>query len=108
MRSTWWSPRAIRLHLTLVILLPGFILLGNWQLHRALTGNGLSWAYTIEWPLFALYAVVLWWKLLHEDDERGRRPRKPRAEEDLKRERSELDAYNAYLASLNDSDDRSR
>ena len=107
MRSTWWSPRAIRLHLTLLILLPGFFLLGNWQLHRALRGNGLSWAYTIEWPLFGLYAVLLWWKLLHESDGRQHR-RKPRAAEDLAREQSELDAYNAYLASLGDSDDRSR
>ena len=105
MRSTWWSPRAIGLHLTLLVLLPGFLWLGDWQLHRALTGNGLSWAYTVEWPLFAAYAVVLWWKLLHEDEHRPRRS-KPRPQADVERETSELEAYNAYLASLRAADEQ--
>ena len=43
-----------------------------WQLHRALDGNTLSWAYTFEWPFFAGFAVVVWWQFLHEDPERAR------------------------------------
>jgi len=105
-RSTWWSPRAIRLHLTLLVLVPGFLWLGEWQLRRALTGNGLSWAYTVEWPLFAAYAVVMWWKLLHEDEERTRSRAKPRKAADAEREAEELEAYNAYLASLREADEQ--
>ena len=30
--------------------------LGDWQFHRAESGNALSWAYTFEWPIFAVFA----------------------------------------------------
>ena len=46
-----------------------------WQANRALGGNGLSWFYTFEWPIFAGIAVAAWWHLIHEDPEdrpRGR------------------------------------
>ena len=38
-----------------------------WQLGRALGGNGLSWFYTFEWPVFAAIATAMWWHLIHED-----------------------------------------
>lgn len=60
---TW---RCIGLHAIVVVIVPGFLLLGRWQLHAAEHGNGLSWAYTVEWPLFAIYAVYLWWQLIHD------------------------------------------
>jgi hypothetical protein len=41
--------------------------LGNWQLHRAESGNSLSWAYTFEWPLFAIFAVVFWVKTIRDE-----------------------------------------
>ncbi len=66
MRVRWLSRRALLLHATLAVAFPGFLALGWWQLHRALGGNELSWAYTVEWPLFSGYAVFMWWKLLHE------------------------------------------
>jgi len=68
-RSSWWTPRAIKIHLTLAVLVPAFVELFWWQLHRALAGNGLSWAYTIEWPVFLVYAVFMWWRLLHDTAE---------------------------------------
>ncbi len=95
------SPRALRLHLTLVVLLPAFAFMFWWQLHRALGGNELSWAYTVEWPLFACYAVFLWWRLLNEDA--PRRPRRQRGRDDgarAAREEAERAAYNRYLAGL--------
>jgi len=106
---------------------PGFLWLGWWQLHRALAGNHLSWAYTVEWPFFSIYAVYMWWKLVHEsrtdrasaDAERSanattfdRDPQSPEPRlaptSDAVRstEERELDAYNRYLASLSRSDDR--
>jgi hypothetical protein len=96
----------MRLHLTIVVLLPAFLILARWQLGRALGGNGLSWFYTVEWPLFALYAVFVWWRLLREEhgvverrqprSERGRAKAAARAAD----EDGERAAYNAYLESL--------
>ena len=54
------------MHVTLLILLPAFAFLTKWQLDRALGGNTLSWAYTFEWPLFAGYAIYVWWQLIHD------------------------------------------
>jgi hypothetical protein len=54
------------MHATILVLLPAFAWLTKWQLERALGGNTLSWAYTFEWPLFAIYAVYVWWQLIHD------------------------------------------
>jgi hypothetical protein len=62
----YFSSRCIALHVTLLVLLPAFAFLTKWQLDRALGGNTLSWAYTFEWPLFAGYAVYVWWNLVHD------------------------------------------
>ncbi len=62
----YFTPRCIGLHATLLVLLPVFAWLTSWQLGRALGGNTLSWAYTFEWPLFAGYAIYIWWQLIHD------------------------------------------
>jgi hypothetical protein len=54
------------MHVTTLILLSAFAWLTWWQLGRALAGNTLSWAYTFEWPLFAGYALYVWWQLIHD------------------------------------------
>ena len=54
------------MHVTLLVLLPAFAWLTWWQLERALGGNTLSWAYTFEWPLFAVYAIYVWWQFDHD------------------------------------------
>jgi hypothetical protein len=54
------------MHVTILVLLPAFAWLTWWQLGRALGGNTLSWAYTFEWPLFACYAIYVWWQLIHD------------------------------------------
>ena len=41
--------------------------LGDWQLHRALAGNELSWAYTFEWPLFAVFGVYFWVRSIRDE-----------------------------------------
>src|SRR5437588_9404349 len=41
--------------------------LGWWQLQRAVHGHTRSWAYTVQWPLFAAYVVYMWWRLLREE-----------------------------------------
>lgn len=37
------------------------------ELHRALGGNTLSWAYVFEWPILAAYGVYMWRKLVEQE-----------------------------------------
>jgi hypothetical protein len=121
------QPRWLGWHLLMVVSFFGMFWLGDWQLHRALSGNGLSWAYTFEWPLFAIFAVVFWAKTIR-DEFRIRRGEIPdpravaveeaeslpagvagtvqaagavQAPDTAPDEDEELSAYNAYLARLN-------
>jgi hypothetical protein len=115
------QPRWLGWHVLMVVSFWGMLWLGDWQLHRALAGNGLSWAYTFEWPLFAGFAVVFWAKTI-KDEFRIKRdgsqdtPARPSDADDLPvsvhpvqvsvgtaedDEDEELSAYNAYLARLN-------
>ena len=95
-RRLWLSPRALRLHAVLLVVIPAFLAMGAWQLSRALAGNELSWAYVFEWPLFAAYAIYMWWRLLHESTEEDPTPDE--------RVDAELAAYNDYLAQLAERD----
>ena len=118
-------PRWLAWHLLMVVSFWGMLWLGDWQLHRALSGNGLSWAYTFEWPLFACFAVVFWARTIRDEFriKRGSVPASPDADPnhfadlppriaDVRAVQSgtaapaddedeELTAYNAYLARLN-------
>jgi hypothetical protein len=115
------APRWVGWHVLMVVSFWGMLWLGDWQLHRALAGNGLSWAYTFEWPLFAGFAVVFWAKTIR-DEFRIRTGKIPdpkvaadvpaeselptglgtgQAVEDPDEADEELAKYNAYLARLN-------
>ena len=32
-----------------------------------MAGNALSWAYTFEWPIFAIFGVVFWIKTIRDE-----------------------------------------
>ena len=72
LHARWLSKRALRLHLALLIAVPGCTAAGWFELTRALSGNELSWVYVFEWPFFGGFACYLWWRLVHDDDEPGR------------------------------------
>ncbi|WKU08068.1 hypothetical protein [Micromonospora sp. HUAS LYJ1] len=57
-----WTPAWIVRHVALVVLVTGFLALGWWQISRAASGNTLSWAYAVEWPIFAGFVVFVWWR----------------------------------------------
>ena len=69
-KPTWRfliSPRWLAWHAFAVVAFWGMWWLGDWQLHRALSGNALSWAYTFEWPIFALMGAVFWAKTIRNE-----------------------------------------
>ena len=61
------SPRWLGWHLAMVVSVAGMLALGWWQYRRAMEGNALSWAYTFEWPVFAVFAVVFWAKTIRDE-----------------------------------------
>jgi hypothetical protein len=61
------SPRWLGWHLLVIVSVLGMLWLGDWQLRRAEAGNALSWAYTFEWPLFSIFAVVFWFKTIRDE-----------------------------------------
>ena len=120
-KKVWFSRRAVKLHVVILIVVPAFAALCLWQVSRALGGNSLSWAYVFEWPLFAAYAVYMWWRFVHEaapdgspggdaaagpggqDAAAPAGAPVPETPEELK-EDAELAAYNDYLAQLAERD----
>jgi hypothetical protein len=120
-KKVWLSPRALKLHAVILVVVPAFLALCIWQVYRATGGNELSWAYVFEWPFFAAYAIYMWWRLLHAAPDatppvagsaaNGTVP--PPGETDAGNgsagaasddEDADLAAYNAYLAQLAERD----
>jgi hypothetical protein len=66
------SPRWLAWLAFVIVAFWGMLWLGDWQFHRAIGGNGLSWAYTFEWPLFAGFGLVFWARTVR-DELRARR-----------------------------------
>jgi hypothetical protein len=118
------SPRWLAWHAFAVVAFWGMFWLGDWQFRRALAGNGLSWAYTFEWPIFAVMGAIFWGKTIRDEFHIRRGGGVPEAAApDLpmgamaanglpttagsmsgsadEPEDPELAAYNAYLAKLN-------
>jgi hypothetical protein len=129
-RPRWFfliTPRWLGWHAFAVVATIGMLWLGDWQFHRAEAGNALSWAYTFEWPIFAVMGVVFWARTIR-DEFRQPRSADVTAEEvelpagagpgtagragslgltvgaadDADADDPELAAYNAYLAKLNE------
>lgn len=106
----------------LAVVVLGCLRLGLWQLHRYTSGGGSlqNLGYTLQWPTFAVFAVVMWWRLRRLERERtaagtGTAPRPPAPSRPTPRTATigpdepdepdepddELAAYNRYLAELN-------
>jgi DNA-binding transcriptional regulator of glucitol operon len=66
-RERWLSKRAVFLHLAALLIVPGCALGAWWQITRAEDGNGLSYLYSVEWPIFAILGLYFWWMLIHTD-----------------------------------------
>jgi DNA-binding transcriptional regulator of glucitol operon len=104
------TPGWLGLHLIAIVLIGIFMLAGWWQLARAQGGNLQSWAYVIEWPMFAIFVVAMWVRMVR-DELRGETRQDPGtmvpdraapAGEIDDEDDEELAAYNRRLARLND------
>ena len=62
-----FRPKWLGWHALVVLAILGMLALGDWQFHRAESGNSLSWAYTFEWPIFAGFAIVFWAKTIKDE-----------------------------------------
>jgi DNA-binding transcriptional regulator of glucitol operon len=126
-RPRWhflFTPKWLGWHAFTVLAVLGMLWLGDWQFRRAESGNALSWAYTFEWPVFAIFGVVFWVKTIRDE---LKPPAEPGEAEDVglpagaaaatgpgarsggqdgsdaaEEDDPELAAYNAYLARLNE------
>jgi hypothetical protein len=116
-----FTPKWLGWHAFVAAAVIGMLVLGDWQFRRAESGNALSWAYTFEWPIFAVFAVVFWVKTILDefkpntaagagapDVELPAGAPVPRtraqqlADEGPDEDDPELAAYNPYLARLNE------
>jgi len=114
------GPRWLARHAVALLLTGGCLALGWWQLDRAYAGNTLSWAYTLGWPLFALFVVWVWFRAARDDVQtaRGedpyehtrpepmRMPARQAARPAAMDDDPETAAYNRYLAWLAANPDR--
>jgi hypothetical protein len=66
-RERWLSRRALWLHLSVLVFVPGCALAAWWQINRAADGNQLSYLYSVLWPAFGLLGLYFWWMLIHTD-----------------------------------------
>jgi DNA-binding transcriptional regulator of glucitol operon len=108
-------PSAPIIHLGIALWVPICAIACWWQITVALGGDGLGWLYSIEWPVFGIFGIVVWWNLIHDDpDEVGARAVQsghalpPRLTERDRaattrvggEESPELERYNDYLEAL--------
>ena len=54
------TPAWLLRHALLLAAVAICLALGWWQVSRARGGNTLSYAYAVEWPVFALFAIAVW------------------------------------------------
>lgn len=98
-------PRWLGWHAFVILSVLVMLWLGGWQLRRAESGNSLSWAYTFEWPLFAIFAVYFWVKTIRDE---VRPPAQVKSDDGIAHpggaepagDDQQLASYNSYLARL--------
>ncbi len=109
----FFTPGWLGIHLLALVLFVSFLGFGWWQFERASAGNDRSWGYTFEWPVFAIFVIVMWIKMMRDElkgagkdaESEPAEPVVPKTEAQLIKEAEEEDpglaAYNRYLARLN-------
>jgi len=111
------TPRWLAWHALVLAVAVLFVRLGLWQWHRAaVTHSPQNLGYALQWPAFAVFAVVLWLRTVRDAvrppaagtrrNPPSRTARRPTSQVPVPapvtdEEDPELAAYNRYLARLN-------
>jgi len=117
----FWTPAWLVRHVLAATLVVAFLGLGWWQIGRAASGNLLSYAYAVEWPVFAGFVIFVWVKEVRRERAAHGSSRGSFADEEPPPIRvgrparvgpgyddgddEQLAAYNRYLAWLNANPD---
>lgn len=93
MAHKWFGCRALVSHALVILIVGGCSIAAWWQFDRAAQGNTLSYLYSVEWPVFAIVAIVGWWQLIQEKPEEV----EARKEERRRRGRANPVAFDAEV-----------
>jgi hypothetical protein len=100
-RSGPWTWRALRLHVPLVLGVAVCLFAGWVELTRARAGHTVAWVYVVEWPMFAVGGIAIWWRLLTEhDDPRPADRTRPAERHDIPDDDPGLQAWRRYRTGL--------
>ena len=71
MRRFAFTPRWIAWHVLMAVAVVTCVWLGDWQWLRAqVTGSLQNLAYALQWPLFAVFFAVMWWRMMRLESRR--------------------------------------
>jgi hypothetical protein len=111
--SKYFSPRAIGLHVAVILWVLLSASAAWWQVGRAVQGNSLSFLYSIEWPVIGVLGILGWFALLNMEkvtalQEKARQDYEEKMRAEAQAARSIVDenedptlaAYNDHLAEL--------
>ena len=71
MRRFVFTPRWVFGHVLAVVAVVSCLLLADWQWGRAeITHSLQNMAYAAQWPLFAVFFAVMWWRMLRLESQR--------------------------------------
>ncbi len=110
------TPKWLAWHAFALVSAYAMVRLGLWQWHRAHSTHSFqNMGYALQWPAFAVFALVVWWRVCRdavrppEDDAPAPAPSRRHTPEPAAavapvtdEEDPELAAYNRYLAKLNE------
>jgi DNA-binding transcriptional regulator of glucitol operon len=66
-----FAPRWVFGHVLVVVAVASCLLLAQWQWGRAeITHSLQNMAYALQWPLFAVFFAVMWWRMLRLESRR--------------------------------------
>jgi len=108
------APKWLAWHVFALVATLVMLRLGLWQWHRSeVTHSAQNLGYALQWPAFAVFAVVVWFRICRDAVKPPAKPeaapmRKTRPEPAAavvpvtEEEDPELAAYNRFLARLNE------
>lgn len=71
MRRFVFAPRWVVGHVVILIVVASCLFLCNWQWDVSMVTHSLqNMAYAVQWPFFAVFFAVMWWRMLRLESQR--------------------------------------